>query len=297
MLNAFTTPGTFLRGNLHCHSSISDGDPTPARACAIYRKLGYDFISLTDHFRENYGYPVTDTTAYRSDGFTTLLGAELHAPAIGNGEIWHLVANGLPLDFAPLGDGETGIELARRAMEAGAFVSIPHPAWYGLTPEDALSLPPVHAVEAWNTICQVETGRGEGGHLIDQMLNAGRRVGVVAADDTHRYRAELGGSWVMVKAAKCNPDAILAALKANAYYASQGPEFYHIEIDGDHLNIETSPIASAWLIGHAARSVSISGDAMTHIRLPITKFAGSWARLVAADHNGKRAWTNPLWQE
>lgn len=297
MLTAFTTPGTFLRGNLHCHSSVSDGDPTPARVCAIYRKLDYDFISLTDHFTESYGYPVTDTTAYRSAGFTTLLGAELHAPAIGNGEIWHLVANGLPLDFAPLGEGETGIELARRAIEAGAFVSIPHPAWYGLTPEDALSLPAVHAVEAWNTICQVETGRGEGGHLIDQMLNAGRRVGVVAADDTHRYQAELGRSWVMVKAPERSPDAILAALKANAYYASQGPEFHHIEIDGDYLNIETSAIASAWLIGHAARSVAISGQALTHIRLPITKFAGSWARLVIEDQDRKRAWTNPLWQD
>ncbi|AGT08558.1 CehA/McbA family metallohydrolase [Paracoccus aminophilus] len=297
MLSAFTTPGLFLRGNLHCHSSVSDGDPTPARVCALYRDLGYDFISLTDHFMARYGYPVTDTTPWRDAEFTTLLGAELHAPALGNGEIWHLVANGLPIDFAPLGETETGVELAQRALDAGAFVSIPHPAWYGLTPEDALTLPEVHAVEAWNTICQIETGRGEGGHLIDQMLNAGRRIGVVAADDTHRYHGDLGGSWVMVKAAERSPEAILAALKAGAYYASQGPEIYHVEIDGDHLNVETSPISSAWLIGHAARSAAVTGMDLTHLRLPLEKFAGSWARLVIADEAGNRAWANPLWRD
>lgn len=297
MLTAFTAEGIFLRGNLHCHSSRSDGDPTPGRACAMYRDLGYDFISLTDHFDDRFGYPITDTTGYRNEQFTTLIGAELHAPALANGETWHLVANGLPLDFAPPAPGETGPQLARRALDAGAFVSIPHPAWYGLTLEDALTLPEVHAVEAWNTICQWETGRGEGGHLIDQMLNAGHHVGVVAADDTHRYRSELAGSWVMVKAADRSPEAILAALKAGTYYSSQGPEIYHVEIDGDFLNVETSPISHAWLVGHAARSTSLHGDDMTHLRLPLAKFAGGWARLVLADVDGNRAWTNPLWRD
>ncbi len=100
MLTAFTSPGRVLRGNLHCHSSRSDGDPSPERVCAFYRAGGYDFVSLTDHFMERFGFPVVDTSTFRGEGFTTLIGAELHAPGLGNGEIWHLVANGLPLDFA-----------------------------------------------------------------------------------------------------------------------------------------------------------------------------------------------------
>ncbi len=50
----------------------------------------------------------------------------------------------------------------------------------------------------------------------------------------------------MVKAADRSPEAILAALKSGAYYASQAPEIYHVEIDGDFLNVETSPITHAW---------------------------------------------------
>ncbi len=294
MLEAFTSPGRFLRGNLHCHSSRSDGDPTPERVCAFYRDAGYDFISLTDHFMDRFGFPVVDTTPFQTDGFTTLIGAELHADGLENGEIWHLVANGLPLDFAPLAPGETARQLAQRALDAGAFVSIVHPGWYGLTLSDALALPNVHAVEAYNSICDWETGRGDGNYLIDQMLNNGHRIGVLATDDAHRYGEEACRGWVMVKAEACTPQSIMAALKAGAYYASQGPAIHHVEIDGDHLNVETSAVRSVWLVGHAARSAVVMGRGITRARLPLEKFSGGWTRLIIADEQGRRAWSNPL---
>lgn len=294
MLKAFNTPGRFYRGNLHCHSSRSDGDPTPERACAFYREAGYDFVSLTDHFMERYNFPIVDTSAFRTEGFTTLIGAELHAEGIENGEIWHLVANGLPLDFAPLGEGETAAQLAQRALDAGAFVSIAHPGWYGLTLNDALRMPKVHAVEAFNSICNWETSRGDGNYLIDQMLDQGHHIGVIATDDAHRYRSEVCGGWVMVKASENTPEAILAALKAGTYYASQEPEINHMEIDGDYLNIETSSITRAWLVGHAARSAAVIDQRFTRARLPLEKFVGKWTRLIIEDENGRRAWSNPL---
>ncbi|MCX5580083.1 CehA/McbA family metallohydrolase [Kaistia terrae] len=295
MLTAFTAPGRFYRGNLHCHSSRSDGDPTPARVCAFYREAGYDFVSLTDHFMERFGFPVVDTTPFRTDDFTTLIGAELHADGLENGEIWHMVANGLPLDFAPLAPGETAAQLAQRALDAGAFVSIAHPGWYGLTLNDALAMPTVHAVEAFNSICDWETGRGDGNYLIDQMLDRGHHTGVIATDDAHRYRDEVCRGWVMVKATENTPEAILAALKSGAYYASQGPSIHHMEIDAGHLNIETSAIHRAWLVGHAARSTAVMSENFTRARLPLEKFAGRWARLIIQDHAGRRAWSNPLY--
>lgn len=295
MLTAFNEAGRFYRGNLHCHSSRSDGDPTPERVCAFYREAGYDFISLTDHFMDRFGYPVVDTTPYRTENFTTLIGAELHADGLENGEIWHVLANGLPLDFAPLGKSETAAELAQRALDAGAFVSIVHPGWYGLTLNDTLKMPRVHAVEAYNSICDWETGRGDGNYLIDQLLDRGHNTGILATDDAHRYRVEACRGWVMVKAEENTPTALLNALKNGAYYASQGPAIHHVEIDGDSLNIETSPIASAWLVGKAARSTMITSENFTRACLPLQKFEGNWARLIIADSQGRRAWSNPLW--
>lgn len=76
----FRQPGRFYKGNLHTHSSRSDGALEPEAVVAAYREHGYDFIALTDHFLAPYDFPITDTRAFRDSSFTTLLGAELHAP-------------------------------------------------------------------------------------------------------------------------------------------------------------------------------------------------------------------------
>jgi predicted metal-dependent phosphoesterase TrpH len=134
---AFAAPGRFWKGNIHTHSNASDGVRTPGEVCATYREAGYDFLALTDHFLAKYGFPLVDTRPFRTQGFTTILGAELHAPATALGEMWHILAVGLPGDFAPTAAGETGPQLAARAIAAGAFVAIPHPGWYALTTADA----------------------------------------------------------------------------------------------------------------------------------------------------------------
>ena len=157
----FDKPGRFYRGKLHTHSTRSDGLLSPEAVVAAYQQAGYDFVALTDHFLPRYGFPVTDTRAERAAGFTTLLGAELHAPALENGELWHILAVGLPLDFAPPTADETGPALAGRAAAVGAFVGIAHPAWYGLTLADALSLEAAHAVEIYNETCGALNDRAE----------------------------------------------------------------------------------------------------------------------------------------
>ena len=295
MLTAFGREGRFLRGNLHCHSTRSDGQLTPEAVCRFYREHGYDFISLSDHFLARYGFPMTDTRPFRTADFTTLIGAEIHAPAIGVGEIWHILAVGLPLDFAPTAEGETGVALAARAHAAGAFVALPHPEWYTLTLDDALSIEAFHAVEVFNSDCAFECDRGGGSALLDQILVAGRRVGAIAVDDAHFYQAEAPGGWVMVKAAANEPDAILAALKDGAYYASEGPSFLAVERVGDHLHFETSPVDRLHLVGRGPRQVAVTGRGLTRARLPLEKVAGAWCRAIAIDADGKRAWTNPLW--
>ena len=54
----FTAPGRFWRGNLHTHSTLSDGALDPAEVCRRYKEQGYDFIALTDHFVGIFGYPI-----------------------------------------------------------------------------------------------------------------------------------------------------------------------------------------------------------------------------------------------
>jgi predicted metal-dependent phosphoesterase TrpH len=145
---AFAAPGKFWRGNIHTHSTKSDGALEAAEVCRLYREAGYDFLCLSDHFMARFGFPITDTRDLRTNAFTTIIGAEIHAPATSHGELWHILAAGLPDDFAPPAEGEDGVALTRRARAAGAYIGIAHPQWSGLTIEDGRAMAPhAHSVE------------------------------------------------------------------------------------------------------------------------------------------------------
>lgn len=294
MLDTFAAPGRFWRGNIHTHSDRSDGALPPAEVCARYRAEGYDFLALTDHFMEKFDFPVTDTTGARDESFTTILGAELHAPENSRGDIWHILAVGLPGDFAPAAPDETGVELARRALDAGAFVAIPHPHWSHLTEADVAALSFAHAMELYNHTSAVNCDRGDGVVLYDAALMGGHRMGAIATDDAHFHADDGFGGWVMVKAETNSPEALLAALKTGHYYASQGPDFLDIHRDGDELVLTTSPVRTLLLNGPGTGSVRLHGAALTEARLPVGGFSG-WCRATAIDAEGRRAWTGPLW--
>ncbi|MEM1343715.1 MAG: CehA/McbA family metallohydrolase [Pseudomonadota bacterium] len=302
---AFAAPGRFYRGNLHTHSNHSDGSLPPDEVCRRYAGAGYDFLCLSDHFVGQYGYPITDTTGYRRDGFTTLLGAELHSGALANGELWHLLAVGLPADFAPSDSPgfkphpgqESGAAIAERARAAGAFVVLAHPEWYGLTLADALPVEAAHAIEVHNSASYVECDRGGGAGLLDQLLNAGRSINPIAADDAH-FRGTTPdhfGGWVMVKAEANVPETLLAALKSGQYYSSTGAELRDIEISETHIRVACSPAARVTVVGHHTAAAAVQGHALTEATLPIERFKkGGWLRVTVIDAAGKRAWSNPI---
>lgn len=137
ILLPFNEAGQWLRGSLHCHSTNSDGEVPPEQVAARYKAEGYDFICVTDHFRPEFNYPITDLSVFNDDVFLTIPSAELHIMATSYGKLWHLTANGLPGNFQPPMTDETPAQYAQRAADAGAFVSIVHPSWYQLTLEDA----------------------------------------------------------------------------------------------------------------------------------------------------------------
>lgn len=304
--SAFARPGRFWKGNTHTHSTASDGVLAPDEVCRRYAESGYDFLSLTDHFLGRFGFPVTDTRAFRTNRFTTIPGAEIHVDTLDNGELWHMVAVGLPHDFEPPDateidphhSSESAAALARRAAEAGAFVSLAHPEWFGMTVDDARPIEAAHAVEIYNHGCEIENDRGSGWHILDALLSEGRRMTGCAADDAHFSSPDHFGGWVMVKAQANEPEALVAALRAGDYYSSTGPELYEVAVDGDALVIACSPARHIMAVGHgsAAAHVWAQEGLMTEARLPLDVFRkGGWLRAIAADDNGRKAWSNPLW--
>lgn len=302
---AFTAPGRFWRGNLHTHSTRSDGVLAAEEVCRRYRAEGYDFLALTDHFIGAYGYPITDTLPMRTNSFTTILGAELHSGAMANGELWHILAVGLPPDFAPsnspsfltIAGQETGPEIAARAVAAGAFVAIAHPQWSGLTLADARSITAAHAVEIYNHGCATGCDRPDGAAIADLLLTEGRKLSLIATDHAHFSEPDHFGGWVMVKAQANTPEALLEALKAGAFYSSQGPELRDVYLEGDHVVVESSAVTSAVAMGHGSGAKAVHGHSMTRSEVPLARLNDSpWVRVAVIDAAGKRAWSNPIWR-
>jgi len=325
----FDREGAFYRGNLHCHG-IPDGGIPPEEVVGAYKRLGYDFICLSEHFEAEFEWRLTDTSPWRDESFTTLIGAELSSPGpVQLGKYW-LGAVGLPADFSPVLEGETGPELARRAREAGAFVSLLHPGFNATRLSDVEDLDAIHAVEIYNDGVQRAWDRGDGWYLAVELLEQGRELFGIASDDAHFAHGgldALGGAWIMVRSPSLDPDSLLEALKSGAFYASSGPEIHDIIVDGREVEVHCSPAAVVSMTGPGCISRSVSHrrwdgtplevgdsgdlaivkatgpDGLTCCRLSLEspdEYAdwgvwspGDWWRVTVMDAEGRRAWSNP----
>lgn len=292
------TPGTrFYRGNLHGHCTHSDGLMSAEEIVSVYRHLGYDFTCLSDHLYWDTRFAATtvnDTTALNSDTFITITSAELHCQgkAYDNDGIWHILANGLPADFACADETETGPELVQRALDAGAFVSIAHPEWYCLTMAEADSIAHAHAVEVLNYSCVIGSARGNGTATIDYLLNEGHRPGIIATDDSHDGVDDVGGGWVMVAAADLAADAIVTALKAGAYYASSGAEIHDVQFQDGMLEVSCSAATAVIVSGAGHKAQSLTGASITRAVFDLTDLNSPWFRVSVRNAAGGQAWTN-----
>jgi len=294
----FTQPGRFWKGNLHTHSTASDGRLSAEAVCRRYREAGYRFIAMTDHFMQKYNFPLTHTHAYRTDDFTTLLGAELHTGRPELGDTWHILAVGLPPDFAPTAPDEAPMQLAQRALATGAYVALAHPAWYALTERDVAALGKVDAVEIINGTAIDHNDRADSWHMADILLGRGERYLVCATDDFHGKpdRHDFARGWVQVKSEGLDPASLLTALKAGHYYSSSGPEIYDIQVTpGEKVTVHCSPAERVFVTGIGSRSVAVGGHISTEFELSLEKFVSPYARITVRDRHGGRAWSNPIW--
>jgi hypothetical protein len=291
----FGQPGNFYRGNLHTHSTNSDGKLPLPEVINRYREAGHDFVAMSEHFMDHYDYPISDTRDLRTDDFTTLIAAELHQGETSIGELWHILAVGIPTDFAKPHEGETAQEIAQRAADTGAFIGLVHPSWNGLTVEDAKTIECAHAIEIYNHGSQVEVDRGEDWPFCDQLLNGGWRLNAFATDDAHHLTHDWMGGWVNVLADSLDPDALLDALKTGRFYSSQGPEIHDLRIDGDEVHVKCSPASWISIQGRGSKAEKAQGEGLTEATLPIKRFKDSYMRITITDEKGLRAWTNPVW--
>jgi hypothetical protein len=240
---------------------------------------------------------MSDTRPFRTESFTTIIGAELHAGSTGIGELWHILAVGLPFDFKPPHEQETGPEIARRAVATGAFVAAAHPNWYSLSEADVLSLGDIHAIEIFNAVAADYNDRPDSWHLADTLLARGHRYTACATDDYHANpeQFDLCRGWVCVKSERNEPEALLDALKAGAFYTSTGPQLHMIDISDTRLYVRCSAAERIFVSGKGAKAVKKAGYGLVEAEFDISMFLDAYCRVTVRDTRGGRAWSNPIW--
>ena len=178
-----------LRGNLHAHTTFSDGVRTPKGLVAEYERLRYDFLAITDHFdHDNLVHPDYEETI-------AALESEL------------LIFRGIELSYQRL-DQHVG----RVHGDAETLYILNHPARYKLSVAETLDR--MHAIRraGWPLEAMEVTDTGMYRPLYDT-----EEIPLVkiATDDAHRP-PHFGRAWIEVEASR-ERDAIIRAIRAGDF--------------------------------------------------------------------------------
>ena len=289
-MKLFATDKPFFKGNLHCHTTNSDGRLTPEECKAFYVSRGYDFLSITDHRK------LSEAT-HMEDGMLILCGMEMDYNLPG--EVIHLVGVGLNEEMAKHDvsrNPQTYINLVNRY---GGKAILAHPAWSLNTVTTICGLYGLAAAEIYNSASTYPWNgdRADSSSVLDVAAAHGTFYNFVASDDSHRYEGEAGRSFTMVQADELTQESLFAAIDAGRFYCSQGPVIRQLSLEDGKVKVECSPCERAifysnlaWTPGRCVtRSGLTSAEYTTH-----PENGETFVRVQIMDAQGNSAWTNPI---
>lgn len=293
---------SYLKINLHTHTTLTDGHKTPEEVAAIYRAAGYDAIAITDHWvytptGELSGLAIISGCEYNINGPEAPGGAE---------EVYHIVALGCTrepaLSRAMAEDHTPGIRARARAVikaihEAEGLAILAHPAWSLNTPEQMLSIGEYDGTEIYNSVSDWGmSDRPYSGLLIDEAASAGLRVPLLATDDAHYYDGDACRGFIMMETDAYAQNGFRAALLEERFYASMGPEITRFErVSDTEVRLACSPVSKiaflsngVWTAGRMVRGQGITEAAY------IIKPHETFLRVEITDAEGRAAYSRIL---
>lgn len=220
----------FFKGNIHAHTTESDGDAPPAQVLAWYRTHGYGFVALTDHDK-------LTRAIVKGKDFVSLNGVEITGLARANAPI-HVNAICGKSALAGVRDktqSTPAILAANIALsrDNGAVTLVNHPNFgWAISPADLLAVDGFELLEIASGHPEVHDA-GDASHpseeeLWDTYLSRKHRVFGAAVDDAHDFRKfgdaqrNPGRAWVQVWAPELGTAAICEALRQGHFYSSRG---------------------------------------------------------------------------
>lgn len=283
----------WLKGNLHTHTSMSDGDSTPQEMAAWYRDHGYQFLVITDHDKL--------TSIAAPEGLVLVPGEEVTAKLPK--KPLHVNAIGLTRVVAPQ-TGTTPVEVLQRNVDAvraaGGIALVNHPNFgWAFGAKELLQLRGVTLLEIASGHPYVNAqGPPTVESMWDELLTAGHRVWGVAVDDSHHLKrpwdtdvALPGKAWVVVRAQKADAKSIVGALERGEFYASTGVELEDFGPSSVKVKEKNLAHYRIQFIGAKGRVLKETADTWTSYKI---RGDEGYVRVKVTDSNGRCAWTQPV---
>ena len=311
----------YFKGNMHCHSTLSDGQMTPEELKEWFKGHGYHFLAITDHERA-YKHPELD-----DEDFITITSSELaikefpeqstlvnhdmkvchlnvyakeqdnDATIFYNSVLDHYSSDEDRVRLSrELGEhdrvyGADGINaIIREANERGFFVAYNHPRWSLENYGDYGDYEGLWGVEVYNHAC------ARGGlyeydiNVVDDFLRDDKHVWVTCGDDNHSL-ATCGGAFVMVNVPTLSYKSIIDGLLEGKFYSSFGPTIEELTVTGNRVRIACSDAKQICYSAHGRRVKSIHAPEDGYVNeaefeiLP----TDGYFRLDVVDERGGRA--------
>ncbi|NLT37105.1 MAG: PHP domain-containing protein [Methanomassiliicoccus sp.] len=270
----YASGGQWFKGQMHCHSTQSDGALAPRDVVSRYADLGYDFIALTDHER------ITKVT-----GSILVLGQEYgKGSAESTGET-HM--NGINISYVPY---KYALEQERvdNMTAQGGIVTLNHPAYYKYAYEDEVM------AELTNYTClEIANGYYVSMTTIewwDDALTSGKTIWGLAADDAHGV-SDYDKGWIVVRTSEdLTTDSIIDAIKRGSFYASTGAIIDDVVVAGSNITVSTPGADNIRFFGSEGKLLAaFNGSQATY------HFNGTegYVRAVVGANDGW-GWTQPI---
>jgi hypothetical protein len=300
----------FQKGNLHTHSSNSDGHDPPRDVYTWYREHGYAFVALTDHNQLTPKEPYRDL---ERKGFVIIPGEEITMSVRGtpvhvNALCSSIAIGALPdhflEEFKSVNDA---LEWAvgKVLAQPGAVALVNHPNFVSaFTAEELPAARGAQLLEIWSGHPAVhgdgdDEGRPSEETIWETALSRGETFAGVAVDDTHylhaavaeRWPSRPGRGWVQVFAEETTQEAICDALGKGRLYASSGAKLRRVKLGEAALSLWPDATARVEFLGEGGAVLDTlqtkPGGEATYVLKGTERYVR--ARITTTD--GKHAWT------
>ncbi len=321
--------GNDYKANLHCHTTISDGQMTPEEVKEYYMAHGYSIVAYSDHdlfvphpelCDENFcalnAYEMEFYDYETTEDFNIMRTTHINMIALdpkleiqpffhrkryfaGNGvHNKHLIKfDESQPDFVRDYTPECVNMVMRECKRLGFFVIYNHPRWSLENYPIYSKYDEMNALEMMNGGSIVEGYIEHNYQIYDDLLMQGKKLFAIAGDDNHSKHDALV-CWTMIRADDLSYESVAKALKNGNCYATNGPlikEFY--EEDGK-LFVKTSDakfITFSTNCRHA-KNVFVEGGTVNSAEFELNEY-DKYVRVTIVAPDGTVAFSSPYFAD